>query len=122
MQMIFAANASVARGMPPTHTHSLLFGPGSTINPNALPYNDSPQSMALQEAPPFAPSWNEMTLSQTEDDSFEWLTGFEHQISYWSIDFEACRKLYCPRIIAFITSDTIVKSALYPGRTMSCSK
>ncbi|KAK2470373.1 hypothetical protein H9L39_17990 [Fusarium oxysporum f. sp. albedinis] len=82
MQMIFAANASVVRGMPPTHTHSLLYGPGSTINPNALPCNDSPQSMALQEAPPYAPSWNEMILSQTDDDSFEWLAGFEHQISF----------------------------------------
>ncbi|KAL6399187.1 zinc finger protein adr1 [Ilyonectria robusta] len=148
MQMM-AANAAVARGMPPTHTHSrhpslaglpmhnfdhifggmsaamgqrgvqpglpkletgtlgnidftsglrtappmaafntefdfegLLFGPGSTINPNALHYNDSPQSMALEQTSPFAQSLNEMPTSQTLDDNFDWLTGFEHQMSF----------------------------------------
>ncbi|KAH8662780.1 hypothetical protein BGZ61DRAFT_297477, partial [Ilyonectria robusta] len=55
----------------------LLFGSGSMINPNALHYNDSPQSMAMEHASPFAPSWNEMPASQTLDDGFEWLTGFE---------------------------------------------
>ncbi|KAH8662795.1 hypothetical protein BGZ61DRAFT_499413 [Ilyonectria robusta] len=149
IQMIAAANASVARGIPPTQTHSrhpslavlpinsldhvfggmsaamgqrgvqhglskletrtlgglefsngprtapptaafntefdfesLLFGPGSTTNPNALHYNDSPQSMALEQASLFAPSYNEMPLSHTLDDSFKWLTGFEHQMFF----------------------------------------
>ncbi|KAG7404573.1 Respiration factor 2 [Fusarium oxysporum f. sp. raphani] len=84
MQMISAANTSVTRGMPPTHTHSLVFGPGSTIDPNALPYNHLSQSMALQEALPFMPSRNEMTLNQTDDDSYEWLRGFKHQISFYT--------------------------------------
>jgi hypothetical protein len=83
MQMISAANTSIARGMLPAHTNSLLFGSGSAINPNALPYNHLSQSMALQEALPFVPSWNEMTLNQTDDDNFEWLTGFEPQISFY---------------------------------------
>ncbi|KAH6985484.1 hypothetical protein EDB80DRAFT_228844 [Ilyonectria destructans] len=60
----------------------LLFGTGSTIDPNALRYNDSPQSMALEQASLFAPSLNEMPLGQTLDDSFEGLTEFEHQMSF----------------------------------------
>ncbi|KAF7543964.1 hypothetical protein G7Z17_g10319 [Cylindrodendrum hubeiense] len=60
----------------------LLFGPGSTINPNALHYNDSPQSMALEQTSPFAHSLNEMPSNQTLDDNFDWLTGFEHQMSF----------------------------------------
>ncbi|GKT95983.1 DNA binding regulatory protein [Colletotrichum tofieldiae] len=149
MQMIAAANAQVARGMPPgTHsrhpslaglpvhnmdfggmsaamghrgmshglpkleTHGinnmdfsglrtappmavfnpdfdfegLLFGPGSTINPNALHYNDSPQSMAMDQPSPF-PHGLTGDLSTTQlDDSFDWLTGFEHQMSFQGAD------------------------------------
>lgn len=148
MQMIAAANAQVARGMPPgTHsrhpslvglpvhnmdfggmsaamgqrgmahglpkleTHGinnmdfsglrtappmavfnpdfdfegLLFGPGSTINPNALHYNDSPQSMALDQASPFHGLTSDMSSTQL-DDSFDWLTGFEHQMSFQGAD------------------------------------
>lgn len=153
MQIMAAANASVARGMPQAHTHThthsrhpslvglpihnydhifggmsvamghrnmqpgipkletgtlgnldfvnglrtappmsafntefdfegLLFGPGSTINPNALHYNDSPQSMVLEQASPYGQPNNEMPSSQTLDDNFDWLTGFEHQMSF----------------------------------------
>ncbi|KAH6973990.1 hypothetical protein EDB80DRAFT_318697 [Ilyonectria destructans] len=57
----------------------LLFGSGSTTNPNALHYNDSPQYMALEQASPFAPSMNGVPSSQTLD---EWLTGLEHQMSF----------------------------------------
>ncbi|KAH6867563.1 hypothetical protein B0T10DRAFT_611816 [Thelonectria olida] len=60
---------------------SLLFGSGSAINPNALHYNDLPQAMALEQASPFAPPWNEMLVNQTLDNNFIWLTGFEHQMS-----------------------------------------
>lgn len=149
MQMIAAANAPVARDIPPTYTHSrypslaglpiqsldydfsgisaavgqrgvqhglvkpktrtlgglepsiglqtapsmaafnaefdcegLLFKPDSTINLNGLYYNNSPQSIALEHASPFAPSWNKMPLSQTLNNSFERLTGFEHQMGF----------------------------------------
>ncbi|KAF4981474.1 hypothetical protein FZEAL_2717 [Fusarium zealandicum] len=153
MQMMAAANASVARGVPPTHhTHSrhpslaglpmhnldhffggiggmstamghrpmqagipkletgtlgnldyvnglrtappmsafnnefdfegMLFGGSTTINPNALHYSDSPQAMALEQASPFGQPMNEMSSSQTLDDNFDWLTGFEHQMSF----------------------------------------
>ncbi|KAF4470483.1 zinc finger adr1 [Fusarium albosuccineum] len=60
----------------------MLFGPGSTINPNALHYSDSPQSMALEQASSFGQPMNEMPASQTLDDNFDWLTGFEHQMSF----------------------------------------
>ncbi|KAF6795913.1 hypothetical protein CSOJ01_13303 [Colletotrichum sojae] len=148
MQMIAAANAQVARGMPPgTHsrhpslaglpvhnmdfggmsaamghrgmshglpkleTHGinhmdfsglrtappmavfnpdfdyegLLFGPGPTINPNALHYNDSPQSMALDQMSPFHGLTGDMVTTQP-DDSFDWLTGFESQMSFQGAD------------------------------------
>ncbi|KAH6974881.1 hypothetical protein EDB80DRAFT_741241 [Ilyonectria destructans] len=60
----------------------LLFGPGSTIDPNALHCNDSLQCMALEQASPFAPSMNGTASSQTLDGRFEWLTGLEHQMSF----------------------------------------
>ncbi|KAB5513349.1 fungal-specific transcription factor domain-containing protein [Coniochaeta sp. 2T2.1] len=63
----------------------LLFGPptGSTINPNALHYSDSPQSMALDPMSPFSHGFGtDMSATQHLDDSFDWLTGFEHQISF----------------------------------------
>ncbi|KAK1967883.1 hypothetical protein LY78DRAFT_575432 [Colletotrichum sublineola] len=149
MQMIAAANAQAARGMPPgTHsrhpslaglpvhnldfggmsaamghrgmshglpkleTHSinhmdfsglrtappmavfnpdfdfegLLFGPGSTINPNALHYNDSPQSMAMDQPSPFLHGLAGDLSTTQLDDSFDWLTGFEHQMSFQGAD------------------------------------
>lgn len=60
----------------------LLCEPDSTINLNVLHYNNSPQSMALEYASPFAPFWNEMPLSQTLNNSFEQLTGFEYQMAF----------------------------------------
>lgn len=62
----------------------LLFGPptGSTINPNALHYSDSPQSMALDPMSPFPHGFADMSATQHLDDNFDWLTGFEHQISF----------------------------------------
>ncbi|EXM14092.1 hypothetical protein V3481_012528 [Fusarium oxysporum f. sp. vasinfectum] len=149
MQMMAAANASVARGMYPSHTHSrhsslagspihsldhdsggmsaaiglrdvqsglpkldthtlsdlefsnglqtappmaafntefdlegFLFGPSSTTNPNTLHYSDLPQSTALEQASSFAPSCNEIPLSQTLDEDFDYFTGFEPQIFF----------------------------------------
>ncbi|KAH7124615.1 hypothetical protein EDB81DRAFT_951626 [Dactylonectria macrodidyma] len=59
-----------------------LVEPDSTINLNVLQDNNSPQSIALEQPLPFAPSWNEMPLSQTLDNSFERLTGFGHQRAF----------------------------------------
>uniref|UniRef100_A0A0D2YKK8 C2H2-type domain-containing protein n=1 Tax=Fusarium oxysporum (strain Fo5176) TaxID=660025 RepID=A0A0D2YKK8_FUSOF len=80
--------SNVLRSAPPIaafnadlYFEGLLFGPGSTINSNALHYNDPPQSMALEQAALFAPSRNVMPLGQTHD-SFEWLTGFKHQMPF----------------------------------------
>ncbi|KAK6207685.1 hypothetical protein QIS74_12766 [Colletotrichum tabaci] len=60
----------------------LLFGPGSTINPNALHYNDSPQSMAMDQPSPFPHGLTSDLSTAQLDDSFDWLTGFEHQMSF----------------------------------------
>lgn len=60
----------------------LFFGPGSTINPNALHYNDSPQSMALDQTSPFGQGLNDVTSTQHFDDSLDWVTGFEHQMTF----------------------------------------
>ncbi|KXJ88900.1 fungal-specific transcription factor domain-domain-containing protein [Microdochium bolleyi] len=61
---------------------SLLFGQhGSTINPNALHYNESPHSMSIDPLSPFGPM-TDMSGTQHEGDSFDWLTGFEHHMSF----------------------------------------
>ncbi|KAI1503308.1 DNA binding regulatory protein AmdX [Biscogniauxia marginata] len=61
----------------------LLFGqPGSTINPNALHYTESPHSMSIDPTSPFGNGMADMSTSQHIDDSFDWLTGFEHQMSF----------------------------------------
>lgn len=60
----------------------LLFGPGSTINPNVLHYNESPQSMAVDQTSPFGQAINDVPSSQPFDDSLDWLTGFEHHMSF----------------------------------------
>ncbi|KAH6893324.1 fungal-specific transcription factor domain-containing protein [Thelonectria olida] len=58
-----------------------LYGSGaSTVNPNALHYNDSPQSVMMDQTSPFA-SMNDIPSSHTLDDNFDWLTGFEHQMT-----------------------------------------
>ncbi|KAK3374807.1 fungal-specific transcription factor domain-containing protein [Podospora didyma] len=61
----------------------LLFGAptGSTINPNALHYVDSPPSMALDPMSPF-PHGLDLSGGQHMDDSFDWMNGFEHQLSF----------------------------------------
>ncbi|KAH7116628.1 hypothetical protein B0J13DRAFT_571377 [Dactylonectria estremocensis] len=59
-----------------------FFRSGLMINPDAFHYNNSPQSIVLEQALPFTPSWNEMPSSQTLDYSSEWPTGFEHPISF----------------------------------------
>lgn len=61
----------------------LLFGNhGSTINPNALHYNDSPQSMALDPTSPFPHGMPDMSANQQLDDTIDWLSGFDHQMSF----------------------------------------
>ncbi|KAL3423378.1 zinc finger protein [Phlyctema vagabunda] len=60
----------------------LLFGPGSTINPNALHYSDSPQSMAIDAASPYHQAFPDMPMNQAIDENFDWMNGFEHQMSF----------------------------------------
>ncbi|GAW19179.1 hypothetical protein ANO14919_086630 [Xylariales sp. No.14919] len=61
----------------------LLFGqPGSTINPNALHYTESPHSMSLDQTSPFINGMTDMATSQHVEDSFDWLTGFEQGMSF----------------------------------------
>jgi hypothetical protein len=60
----------------------LLFGPGSTINPNALHYSDSPQSMAIDSASPYHQAFPDMSASQALEENFDWMNGFEHQMSF----------------------------------------
>ncbi|EHK99958.1 putative transcription factor TDA9 [Glarea lozoyensis 74030] len=61
----------------------LLFGPGSTtINPNALHYNDSPQSMAMDAQSPYHQAFPDMSASQALDDNFDWMHGFDQQMTF----------------------------------------
>lgn len=67
----------LAFGQPDFDFEGLLFGgqPGSTINPNALHYSESPHSMAMDPTSPF-------TMHHGLDDNFDWLTGFEQGMSF----------------------------------------
>ncbi|KAK4167642.1 fungal-specific transcription factor domain-containing protein [Cladorrhinum sp. PSN259] len=62
-----------------------LFFAGSrsstTINPNALHYNDSPPPMSIDPLSPFMHGLPDMS-NQHLDDSIDWLTGFESQMSF----------------------------------------
>ncbi|MBE3049243.1 C2H2-type zinc finger protein, partial [Candidatus Bathyarchaeota archaeon] len=62
----------------------LLFGnnPGPTINPNALHYNDSPQSMAMDPTSPYGHGMPDLSAHQHLDDTIDWLSGFDHQMSF----------------------------------------
>ncbi|KAK7744357.1 hypothetical protein SLS62_010211 [Diatrype stigma] len=60
-----------------------LFGqPGSTINPNALHYTESPHSMSLDPMSPFGAGLGDMSATPQMDDGFDWLTGFENSMSF----------------------------------------
>ncbi|KOS20808.1 Transcriptional regulator ADR1 [Escovopsis weberi] len=63
-----------------------LFGAGTTINPNALHYSDSPPSMTLDQTSPFVPAMTDLSAGQVFDDGFDWLSGFEHQMSFQTND------------------------------------
>lgn len=60
----------------------LLFGAGSnTINPNALHYSDSPQSMAMDLAQNYN-QFPDMSTSQALEENFDWMNSFEHQMNF----------------------------------------
>lgn len=105
----------------------LLFGPptGSTINPNALHYNDSPQSMAIDPMSPFSHGFPDMSAPQHLDDSFDWLTGFEHQISFNSGPNENAVDGSSPSAISTTSqsgiSDVMVDGSNHPATTAASS-
>jgi hypothetical protein len=73
----------MAYGQPDFDFEGLLFGqPGSTINPNALHYSESPHSMAIDPTSPFGNGMADMSSSQHLDENFDWLTGFEQGMSF----------------------------------------
>lgn len=51
----------------------------NTINPNALHFNDSPPSLSMDPSP-FPPPMSDLPSAAPLDDSFDWLTGFEHSL------------------------------------------
>ena len=56
--------------------------PLATFNPKALHYKDSSHSMAMDQTSPFGASINDVASNQPFDDGLDWLTGFDHQISF----------------------------------------
>ncbi|KAK3990143.1 fungal-specific transcription factor domain-containing protein [Cladorrhinum sp. PSN332] len=63
---------------------NLFFAPSrssNTINPNALHYNDSPPLMSIDPLSPFMHGLPDMS-NQHLDDSIDWLTGFDSQMSF----------------------------------------
>ncbi|KAI0199722.1 fungal-specific transcription factor domain-containing protein [Astrocystis sublimbata] len=68
---------------------NLFFGqPGSTINPNALHYSESPHAMSLDPTSPFATGMQDMSTIQPVEDPFDWLTGFEQNMSFGNSQHE----------------------------------
>jgi hypothetical protein len=61
---------------------SLLAGSGSTINPNALHYDDASQAMSLNQATTFPQYFSEMTTSHSIDENFDWVNGFDHHLNF----------------------------------------
>ncbi|KAI1432725.1 fungal-specific transcription factor domain-containing protein [Xylaria sp. CBS 124048] len=84
--MDFSAGLRTAPPMafqPDFEFDSILFGQqGSTINPNALHYLESPHSMALDPTSPFGNGMSDMPTNQHLEDNFDWLTGFEQGMSF----------------------------------------
>lgn len=70
-------------GQPDFDFEGLLFGqPGSSpISPNALHYSESPHSMAMDPTSAFGNGLADVPTSQHLDDTFDWLTGFEENMS-----------------------------------------
>ena len=63
-----------------------LFGPGTTINPAQLHFTDSPHSLAFDiPTSPFHHAFSGIPAAQAsldEDGNFEWIHGFDHQMSF----------------------------------------
>jgi hypothetical protein len=55
---------------------------GTTINPNALHYSDSPQSMAIDSASSYQHVFPDMSGVQPMDENFDWMNGFDHQMDF----------------------------------------
>lgn len=55
---------------------------GNTINPNALHYSDSPQSMAIDSVNSYQHVFPDMNRGQTLEENFDWMNGFEHQLDF----------------------------------------
>jgi hypothetical protein len=95
-----------------------LFGPSSMTNPNALHYSDLPQPMALEQASSFAPSCNEIPLSQTLDEDSDCFTGFEHQIFFHTsenlVDGSSPSTISTRRSTI---SDVMLDSSIHPSPT-----
>ena len=64
----------------------MFFGPGTTINPAQLHFNDSQGSLPFEmPQSPYAQGFSGMPLAQAmmdDDGNFEWMNGFDHQISF----------------------------------------
>jgi hypothetical protein len=54
---------------------------GNTVNPNALHYSDSPQSMAVDSSVSYQHVFPDMTPGQTNE-NFDWMNGFDHNMDF----------------------------------------
>lgn len=76
-----------------TGFESFMFGPGSTINPAQLHFSGSPPSLALDTpSSPYHQVFPGMSASQAmmdDDNNFDWMSGFENQMSFGSTNEHA---------------------------------
>ena len=72
---------------------NMFFGPGSTINPAQLHFTDSPSSLAFDTpTSPFAQCFSSMPSAHAtmdDDGNFEWMNGFENQMSFANANDQA---------------------------------
>ena len=65
---------------------NMLFTPGTTINPAQLHFTDSPHALTFDTpTSPFShgfPGMPSGTALMDEDGNFEWMSGFDHQMSF----------------------------------------
>jgi hypothetical protein len=106
---------------------SLLFSPptGSTINPNALHYAESPHSMALDPLSPFPNGLHDMSAGHRLDDNFDWLTGFEQQMSFTNGPSETAVDESSPSAISTTSqsgiSDVMLDGSNHPSTVAATS-
>ncbi|KAK4212011.1 hypothetical protein QBC37DRAFT_203198 [Rhypophila decipiens] len=106
---------------------TMLFSPsaGSTINPNALHYNDSPPSMSLDPLSPYPHGLDMSGNLSMDDGGLDWLSGFDHNLTFNNGPNENAVDGSSPSAISTTSqsgiSDVMVDGSNHPTATVGSS-